>query len=99
MIEFVQNVPAELLLQEGLPPEISLYIQRVVEAQNRHCNRVVEVSCRGTTFSELPLFRNYAQLVRLIRNREPLVLSRRCVGRVVMDIGDYQHPFVMGCQT
>ena len=77
-MRFVERVPVELLLQEGLTLDNSaLHVHRLVEDYNTYCDRGVKVACLDATFYERPLFSSHAELVRLIRARKPLVLTRR----------------------
>ena len=67
----------EFLLQEGLTFDNSVYLHRLVEAFNRHCDLGVRATGFDATFYERPLFSSHVELVRLIRARKPLVLTRR----------------------
>ena len=77
----LESVPVQLLLQEGLTLDNSVYIHRLVEAFNRHCDLGVRATGFDATFYERPLFSSHAELVRLIRARKPLVLTRRFTGQ------------------
>ena len=74
---YVESVPVELLLREGLPLNEAEHICRLVAAFNRHCDLGVRATGFDATFYERPLFSSHAELVMLIRARKPLVLTRQ----------------------
>ena len=75
---YVESVPIEFLLREGLPLNEAEHICRLVPAFNRHCDYGIPILNPAGVSFQRPLFSTRRELLQMLQDGKALVLDRRC---------------------